>query len=65
MPRVCIQWLAWADLLIYTFFMTFQAPYPLLPNYGFGAARSGFLDLYLLALFNASERNLDQFKDLG
>lgn len=42
-----------------------QAPYPLLPNYGFGATRSGFLDLLMLTLFNASERNLDQFKELG
>ncbi|EIM91130.1 S-adenosyl-L-methionine-dependent methyltransferase [Stereum hirsutum FP-91666 SS1] len=42
-----------------------RAPYPLLPNYGYGAARSGFLDLEMLVLFNASERTLEQFKDLG
>ncbi|ETW76185.1 hypothetical protein HETIRDRAFT_390575 [Heterobasidion irregulare TC 32-1] len=41
------------------------APEPLLPNYGYGSARTYLQDVNMLILLNAGERTLNEFKDIG
>ena len=42
-----------------------QAPKPLLPSYGAGAARTFLQDIAMLVLLNSQERTLDQIKEIG
>ena len=42
-----------------------QAPKPLLPNYGYGSARTYLQDVNMLILLNGGERTLNEFKDVG
>jgi hypothetical protein len=41
------------------------SPWPLLQNYGSGRLRDYFMDLNMLTLFNARERTLQEFVELG
>ncbi|KAI0040338.1 S-adenosyl-L-methionine-dependent methyltransferase, partial [Auriscalpium vulgare] len=41
------------------------APKPLLPNYGYGSARTYLSDVNMLILLNAGERTLEEFKEIG
>lgn len=42
-----------------------SAPEPLLPNYGVGRIRRYNQDISLLGLFNAKERTLHEFQEIG
>ncbi|KAH8833459.1 S-adenosyl-L-methionine-dependent methyltransferase [Flagelloscypha sp. PMI_526] len=42
-----------------------RAPLPLLPNYGSGQVRTYSQDVTMMSIFNALERNIDDFAKLG